>query len=156
MKVTSYISVKEKRLFILVTFFVLFLTVLNIGSIVYEDSFKNNAIEFSSCGELRTNFVHYFRVLSLLIFAFILAETKYVFSFLTTFLGFSAFAYENYYCFNRYFENDWKISLIEVIGLIARPLDYFVFLLISILLVWQISILFRILTQSLKTSSQLT
>lgn len=144
MKSNPFISIKEIRLLIIFGSLIFFLTVSNMGSIVYEDSFKNNAIEFSSCGVLRTNFVHYFRFLSLLIFIFLLIETKHIFTFLSTFLSFSAFAYENYYCFNRYFENEWKPSFFEIIEIIARPLDYLVFLLVSILFIWQISILWRI------------
>lgn len=155
MKSNPFISTTEHKFLVIVASLIFFLTILNIGFIIYEDSFKSNAIDFSYCGALRTNFIHYFRFLSLLIFIFLLIETKRIFTFLTTFLSFSAFAYENYYCFNRYFESEWKLSFFEIIEMIATPLDYFVFLIVSALLIWQISILWRSSLQIQKLKIQL-
>lgn len=173
MKVNPYISIKEKRLLIILASIIFTLTLINLGSIVIED-YNNkvkekqeklmreangdkigNGIDFSICGFPRTNFVPHSRFFSVLIFFILLFETKFIFSSLSTFLGFSAFAYENYSRFQSYFENEIDLPFMKIIEFIARPLDYFVFLLISALLFWQISILLRMLIKSLQRKPEL-
>lgn len=144
MKANPYISIREKRFLIVFTILIFTLMNLNMGLIVYEDTFRNSSIDFSICGTLRANFIPHFRFFSLLIPVFLFLERKFIFGFLSTFLAVLAFSYENVQCFLRFFEEDWLLTFFEKINLIARPLDYLVFSLIFVLLIWQISIFYRI------------
>lgn len=173
MGANPYISIKEKRLLTIFASVIFSLTLINLGSIVIEDynnSVKErqekllreangdrvgNGLDFSVCGFPRINLVPHFRFFSILIFLIFLFEKRFVFSFLCSFLSFSAFAYENYSRFQSYFENEIDLPILKIIEFIARPFDYIVFLLISLLLFWQISILLRMLIKSLNRKIEL-
>lgn len=173
MKANPYISIKENRFLIIFASIIFAFTLINLGSIVIED-FNNsvkdkqeelrreadgnkfgNGIDFSICGFPRINFVPHFRFLSILVVIFLIFEKTILYASLCSFLSFCAFSYENYSRFNYYFENQIDLTFLETLNQIARPLDYVVFLLISILLFWQISILLRMLIKSLQRKTEL-
>lgn len=141
MKVNSDISVKEKRLLNIFAFLIFSLTLINLGLIQIE-ILKHNGIDF--CAYCYLGYIPFFRLFAILIFPFVLWSRKIYLSTIFSSLGSLTFINEIFLNFRANFENNYLFSKIEMIEFIASPLDYFVFLLISILLIWQISILIRI------------
>ena len=150
MKSNPYLSNKEHRLLKILGLVIFILTFVNLGWIIIEyyiNSFRNNGIDFTVYCICRGSFVPGFRIFSILLFPFIFWGRKYIFSTLITFFSFAFFLFENYLSVKSYFANNAPMPFLEFVGYIAKPLDYFVFLLVSTLLIWQISILFRIFRQ---------
>ena len=147
MKSNPVISIIEYRLLIIVAFFAFFLTITNLGSIIYLDyleSLRSNAIEFSSCGIRRANFIPHFRFFALLIFPILIWKKNFVFSSIFAFLSSAFFAKEIHSVILYISENEVKVSILEILSYSLQQIDFMVFLLVSILLVWQILILYRI------------
>lgn len=158
MKSNSYISIKESPFLLITASLVFFLTVINLGSIIYTEflsSLRSSGIDFSNCGVRRINLIPYFRFFALLIFPLLIWKKKAVFSILFTFLSFSGFTSEIYRTFGYISLNEVKISFFELISYNITQIDFIVFSIISLLLFWQISILLRMLIKSLQRKPEL-
>lgn len=142
MKANPYISIKEKRLLTILASIVFVLNILNLGLIEIKN-LQNTGIDF--CVYCRLGYIPLFRLFSIFVFPFVLWSRKFYLSTTISVLSFLTFCYEFYLNVRANIENDNLFSNKELINIIASPLDYLVFLLISILLFWQISILLRIL-----------
>lgn len=170
MKANPYISIKEKRLLTIFASIIFSLTLINLGWIAIEDynnSVKeeeerlariangtNYKMDFKIYGFIRHDYKYEFRFFSLILLPFIFRAKKFIFSTTFTFLSFTALFYEFYLCLKVFLVTS-SMTLDEFITYFAKPLDYLVFLLISLLLFWQISILLRILIQTMQRKPEL-
>lgn len=144
MKANPYISVKEKRLLMILASIIFALNLINLGLIQIEN-LNHKGIDF--CAYCRLGYIPIFRFFVLIAFPFVLWSRKFYLSTIFTSLSFLTFCYEVFLNVWANIEYDYLFSNIELLDEIARPLDYLVFLLISVLLFWQISILLRMLVK---------
>ena len=152
MKTNPYISVKEKRLLTITASLIFSFTWINLGLILIE-SIKFRGIDF---GEGSHSFyIPMFRSFSLLTFPFVLWFRKLYLSIIFTSLSFLTFSYEVFLNVRANIISNYLFSNKELLEIIARPLDHIVFLFISILFFWQISILLRILIQTTQRKPEL-
>lgn len=152
MKANSYISIKEKRLLTIIASIGFSLMIINLG-LIFIESLKFRGIDFSEGS--RSVYIPMFRFFSLLTFPFVFWSKRLYFSAIFTGFSFLTFSFEVFLNVRANIENEYLFSISELIELIARPLDYLVFLLISALLFWQISILLRMLIKSLQRKPEL-
>ena len=144
MKSNPFISSTEHRKLKVIALLIFILTLINL-SLLEIEQLSRPAIDFTISGFYRPNFVYEFRFFAIILFPFIFWAKKYIFPTLIAIFSFASFVYENYLSITTgYFANNAPMPFLEFVGYIAKPLDYFVFLLVSILLIWQISILWRI------------
>lgn len=152
MNINSYISIKEQRLLIIFAIIIFSLTIINLG-LIGIDNLKQTGIDF--CAYCPKSYIPIFRFFVLFFFPFVLWSRKFYLSIIFTSLSFLTFSYEVFLNFRANIENNFLFSMSELFTEIARPLDYLVFLLISVLLFWQISILLRILIQTTQRKPEL-
>lgn len=101
---------------------------------------------------VRGSFFPLFCILSLFIFVALLKTKIFAVSSLLTLLNFSMFIYEIYLRRGIFFDESFaNFGFIEKLFIIGNIFDYLTFLIVSILLFWQISILLRML---IKTSQR--
>jgi len=98
-----------------------------------------------------------FNFLTLGIFIALFKSRRFIISSLMTSLSFIIFAYEFYSRVRIILRDDPfpELSLTEQLLMIANYFDYTVFLIVSVLLFWQISILLRMLIKTLQKDEAL-
>ena len=176
MKSGNHISNKERKLLLIVTFFTL---VLACGSFFYGVIKNYNDFIFESQNELlresskqvgEVSFGVYatgidarplFRLLQILLFGLalltLLRNERFLLSSLLIFTSFLIFAnwFVDYY--HSFSTNETKPeNILEKLRLIAGYLDYLTFTFVSILLIWQFSILFRAFTKTQQNKNTLS
>lgn len=152
MKANPYILIKEQRLLTIIASLIFSLTLINLGLILIE-SLKFRGIDFGEGSN--SLYIPLFRFFSLLIFLFVFWSRKFYLSIIFTSLSFLTFSYEFFLNVRANFISNYLFSNKELIEIIERPLDYIVFLFISIPFFWQISILLRILIQTMQRKPEL-
>ncbi len=156
MKANSYISKKENRLLLILSFISV---VFAFSNFVYQviDHFTKPKALFDIYDISRGSFLPTFNFLTLFIFIALFKSKRFIISSLLTFISFIIFTYE-FYSGGRIILRDDpfpELGLIEQLLLIANYFDYTVFLIVSILLFWQISILLRMLIKTLQREKAL-
>lgn len=170
MKANNYISIKEHKLLLTAAFmiFALAFSNLTLQSIDKYNNYvsekqeklerqanKEPTFEFYSFG--RKSGIPFLNLISIFIFITLSKSKNYIISFLLVAFTFSFFIYELLHGFRIFlYDNSFpELNLIQRLSLIGNPFDYAVFLLVSILLFWQISILLRILIKTTQRKPEL-
>lgn len=170
MKTNNHISKKEFKLLLVVSFITSVIAFSNFTFQViekYYDSVSeqqtelrkqaNNEPTFGIYSFERASSIPFLNFLSFFIFIILYKSKRFLVSSLLTLLIFIPLAYEFYrgFRFILFYNPLPERSFSELLFLFANRFDYFVFLFVSILLFWQISILLRMLIKTLQRKAEL-
>ncbi len=170
MKANNYISKNEYRLLLIIAFISFVLAVSSFISFSIE-SYNEEVELHQTYSEIKANsgatfavdagqdfrplYRRWFIFLTLFIFLAVLNAKKFLVSFSFTLIPFLIFTYWIVRTNEDIKLNETYMSGTPHLLKIATHYDYFVFLFISILLFWQISILLRMLIKTLQRKTEL-
>ncbi len=155
MKANKYISESEHKLLLTFAFISFVLAYSNFAYQIVDHFTKPKAL-FEFYDMKRASFIPLFNFLTLFIFIALFKSKRYTISSLLTLFSFVIFGYEFYRGVKiLVYTPIPELNIIEKLLLIANYFDYIVFLIVSILLFWQISILLRMLVKTLQTKNEL-
>ncbi len=170
MKANNYISRKKYKLLLITAFLTSVIAFSNFTFQVIE-KYNNSVSEqqaelrkqandepiFGIYSFERASSIPFLNFLSFFIFITLYKSKRFIASSILTLLIFMPFAYEFYlgFRFILFYNPFPKHSFTELLFLFANRFDYLVFLLVSILLFWQISILLRMLIKTLQRKTEL-
>ncbi len=170
MKANNYISRKEHKSLLIVALITVVIAFSNItfqGVEKYNNSVseKQEKLEKQANGQptfefydfVRASSIPFLNLLSFFIFLTLYKSKRFIISSLLTLLIFTPFVYEFYlgFRFILFYNQLPELSFTKLLFSFANCFDYLVFLLISILLFWQISILLRMLIKTLQEKTEL-